>query len=477
MNVPINKNGNLEKEHNTLKYSQPLKDYNTTDITEIERALKKKAKELERYPYYLNPFDIQTLNSFVVLYYDVKHFYRFDVIRQLEFKDKLILFTSLIEIMKNKEVKILWDRFNFLLDLEEREFRVILYETEALKIHQEADNFKETKNLILMSLTTLNIIYGKPKRTDFINQDDEIIKFAETILKIDNEADLEDYIETMRLEYEYKDVDETQDDTKEKKKKKKKKNSNNDTSAIKIKKKAPVQTKARNNQNKKKNPLLNKTNILIAVGLLVALILNNVLPKLEEGSAKEQDNIEDSTPVSVARETETNSDSDNKDKNIKNRTYTSEESSKLLEAYRNTLHNEHEKALKILEEIGYNNLNIEDQEVMLGIYEQNKQFTHVIKLAPERAKDIINDLVASDDKDTIYAIYDNLDTPNPYVSFEVFYFEGNWEELVKLKDQVDLNGRKEQQIFDGYLNLEQYDNAKVFANEVGNPDLIRQIPR
>jgi hypothetical protein len=465
MNVPINKIGDFETEHNTLKYRQPLKEFNTTEFAEIERALKKKAKELEKYPYYLNPFDIETINSFVVLYYDVKHFYRFDVIRQLDFKDKLILFTSLIEIMKHKEVNILWNRHNFLFDVEEKEFRVILYETEAMKIHQEVDRFKETKNLILMSLTTLNEIYAKPKRTDFIDQDDNIIKFAETILKIDNESDLEDYIETMRLEYEYKDVN-VSDDKKEKKGKKK------DTSAIKIKKKQPVQSRPNNKKNQKKNDLLSKRNILIAVGLLLALLLNTVLPNLDKGKEKEDEGVEVTNTVPVVA----NSESEDTEEATEDREYSSEEANKLLEAYRSTLHNDHEKALSILQEIGYNKLNNADQEVMLRIYEDNKQYTHVIQLAPERAMDIVNELIASDDKDSIYEIYNNLQSPNPYVSFEVFYFNRNWEEMIKLKDQVELNGRKEQQIFDGYINLKQYDNAEQFANEVGNPDLLKQIP-
>lgn len=454
MNIPINLIGNFEIEHNTLKYRQPIKEFATSEISEIERSIKKRAKELEKYPYYLNPFDIQTLNSFVALYYDVKHFNRFDVIRQLDFKDKLILFTSLIEIMKNKDVKILWERHNFLLDLEEREFRVILYETDTLQIHDETDPFEATKNLILMSLTTLNMIYAKPKRTDFIDQDEDIIKFAETILKIDDERDLEDYIESMRLEYEYMETDNKESSNQPKKK-----------APVKIKK-PKTKKKQTNNQKQqqKKNDILSKRNILIAVGLLVALILNTI----DLGGANtDKENVSATGSVAGINE-------DSEDNTFKDKTYNQNESELILEAYRSTLVGKHKEALNLLEEIGFTNLNEEDQEVMLRVYEDNEQYAHVIELAPERAKEIVNELVALDEREKIYNIHENVS--NPYVAFEVHYFDREWEKLLTYKDSVDLNGRKEEQIFNAFMQLQKYDEAEKFAKDVGNPDLIKQLP-
>lgn len=153
----------------------------------------------------------------------------------------------------------------------------------------------------------------------------------------------------------------------------------------------------------------------------------------------------------------------------------SENDYKILTAYRLFMTGDNKKALAILEEIGYNNLNKADQKIMLSIYEKDENYVKVIELNPANAETIVNTLIAEDKIDKVREIHEQLNIDNPYVSFEIAYIDRNWEKLLEYKDKVRLNGRKETQIIEAYIGLQMYDEAKKFAESVGNPDLLKMI--
>ena len=68
-----------------------------------------------------------------------------------------------------------------------------------------------------------------------------------------------------------------------------------------------------------------------------------------------------------------------------------------------------------------------------------------------------------------------MKTKNPYIEFEVAYMTEDFKTMLTYLDKIEINGRKEQQVIDAYLALGELDNAREFANKVGNPDLIKQV--
>ncbi|UOB61324.1 hypothetical protein MRQ03_02995, partial (plasmid) [Bacillus thuringiensis] len=88
--------------------------------------------------------------------------------------------------------------------------KVVIYETTDLKIYDIKDSLIGVKELILLSLTKLTQIYGKPRRTDFIDPSDEIIQFAETLLQIDDLEDLDHFVNTKMIQSEHFEPEETE---------------------------------------------------------------------------------------------------------------------------------------------------------------------------------------------------------------------------------------------------------------------------
>jgi len=461
MIIPINKIGNLEFENNTAKYRLPITEFNTDELSIIEKNIKRKVRSLEGLPYYLLPYEIQIINSSVIFYYELVNYKSFHYLRQLDFKEQLKYFASLVEIAKrHEETRILWDMHNFVVDPYEEITKVLIYESENIKIYEKTDALNGVKELILISLTTLNKILGKPTKMDFINRRDDIIQFAETILKIDNLEDLDHYINTRRIEYEHGMVEVEPEGSDERQTPVQ--GDRNTLFRIKLPKinmKQLSKRKDYNNPNGKKKGSDKTVQLAISI-LILSLVLNNVLSSQTEEQPEKKEKV-------VTENVQGNID--------EKRKVNKSNSEDLLEAYRLSLNGETKKALNILEGIGFNNLPEKDQEIMLDLYQDDGQYHKVIDLSPSRVKDIVNLIIANGEEEKLHEIKKKMKTKNAYVEFEVAHLNQEWQKIIELKDKVELNGRREQQIVEAYIALDKLDEAEEFATKVGNPDLLANI--
>lgn len=463
MRFPINKNANIEIENNVLKYRIPITEVDTDDLVVIEKNLKRKILSIDSDKNYLVPFDIQTINSSLILYYEMTHFRSFDFIKQLPFKDKLKYFLSLIDIAtKHQTTKVLWDKHNFVVDEHEESFKVVVYETPDIKIYENDDEFKGVKDLIILSLTTLNKVLGKPKLQDFIDSDNDIIQFTEQLLKIDNLEDLGHYISTKQIEYEHG-MNESDGEGSKKIKvtSSKKKVSFNIKPKSKVTTNAPKANRSKNKKSSGSDKGMKKWILLASVGIPLAFILNVMAPDIESDTGT--NNKSNGSNSSVTKESSSKSNGDPK--------YNDD----LLDAYRLSLADKNEEAIEILETIGYENLSKEDKLIMQTIYEEVGQISKVIDMNPKRAKEIVNAIVANNQNDKLMKLQQDLQNPNPYVDFEIAYVNQEWNKIIELKDKVDLNGRKEEQIVDAYIGLGEYKEGIKFAEKVGDPALLEKI--
>ncbi|MBU8732523.1 hypothetical protein KM915_20965 [Cytobacillus oceanisediminis] len=449
MNFPINKIGNIEIQDNVLRYRIPITEVEVDELVTIEKNFKRKFVSLEGLSYYLKPFDFQIVNSSLIYYYELDHYKSFDYIKQLTFKEKLKYFLSLVEIAKRQnETKVLWDQRNFVVDPHEEIFKVVIFETPDTKIFEKEDEFKGIKDLIVLSLTTLNVVLGKPKLQDFIDTGHDIIQFTEQVLKIDNLEDLGHYISTLQIEYEH--VVESS---------KNKESFSNQITKIsgKIKKEnKPKKRIIRKNASGDTN--LRKWIIIGAFVIPIGIFLNIFAP---DGDGKK-----------AAKETDYQiMDSSEESNKITDKKYNNQ----LLEAYRLSLEENYDEAIKILESIGYDNLSKTDKEITQEIYEKADQMSKVIELNPKKAKDIVNAMIANKENTKLLKLQKDLKTPNPYVDFEIAFLDQDWKKIIELKDKIELNGRKEEQIIEAYIGLQEFKEGQKFAEKVGNPILLDRI--
>ena len=462
MIIPINKVGNIEIEQNLLKFRMPINDFSTTDIDDIEKSLKRKIIAIQEDPYYMIPSQVESINTSVIFYYQLDNYKSFGFLRQLRFEEKLKYFSSLVEIAKKQETtKVLWDQYNFVVDTLEEKIKAIIFETDTMKVYEKTHAFKGIKELILISLTNLDKILGKPSRNDFIDKQDYVIQFAETVLKIDNLEDLDHYINTKVIEFEHSEsrIDQYNEELDVSPKKKIK------VPLLSDKKK---QVKPIPNKITKKKKVKGKdgnSNKMIIIGIAVLVVVFVATTLIPEPNAS--GNNKNSYTPSVSGDI----DDSNNSKKVTNPKYNED----LLEAYRLSLSGDSSKAITVLEEIGYNNLSSRDKTILLNLYKESNMIHRVIDLEPKMSKEIVNELIANGKEEELIKFKDLMETTDPYVEFEVAYLQENWEKVIGLKNEVDLNGRKEQQIVESYIALEKYEEGIEFAEKVGNPELLESI--
>ncbi|WP_430510714.1 hypothetical protein [Gottfriedia solisilvae] len=465
MRRTINSIADIEIESNTLKYRVPTTEFNVDDILSIEKNLKRKVKLIEDSPFYLLPFELKKINSNIIFYYNMEHFKSFEYLRQLSFKDQLKYFAALIQLA-NQETVVLWDKFNFVVDLHEENVKVFIFETDDLKVHGKSDSLEGVKELILITLTTNNQYLGKPKRVDFIDQSEEVISFAETLLRIDDLEDLDHFINTKLVEIEHSIIEEETASALVEENKKSFK-----IPSIKLGKKSESKPKQNtfvpgNNSEKKKG---NKSLIILGVLVGVGLLFQIISPSTSETDNSNKE-VKKKEVVEVVN-SETNGKAISKGPSVTNSKY----NDALIKAYRYSLLGQTNRAIKVLETIGYKNLSSQDRTILLDLHLKAKNYSKVVDLDPNRAIDVINVVVSSGNTDKLLSIQKQMKTKNPYIDFEVAYLQTDWKKVISLKDKVELNGRKENQIFDAYIQLKDYNKAKEFANQVGNPDLLEQL--
>lgn len=190
-----NRIGTIEINQDSVYFLQPLTAFETDDMESIEQAYEKSfACIKESTP--LVPVKEITFQAGQVRYeYDVTGLLAFTALRAFEFEEKLPFYLDLINLAKHQQIKILWQKENFVLDREKKKLFGMVIENDVMSISDNKDPVSAVKELIIISLTKLNELLERPKRMDFLEPSEEVIRFAETIyLKLDSLDQIEGYI-------------------------------------------------------------------------------------------------------------------------------------------------------------------------------------------------------------------------------------------------------------------------------------------
>ncbi|OZS77995.1 hypothetical protein CF394_08420 [Tetzosporium hominis] len=191
-----NRVGTMEINQDSVYFLQPLTAFETDDMESIEQAYEKSFARIKE-PTSLVPVKEIAFQAGQIRYeYDVKGLMSFTAIRAFEFEEKLPFYLELINLAKDQQVKVLWQKENFVVDREAKRLFGMVIENDVMSIAYKKDPVSAVKELIIISLTKLNELIDRPKRMDFLEPSEEVIRFGETIfLKLNSLDEIEGYIQ------------------------------------------------------------------------------------------------------------------------------------------------------------------------------------------------------------------------------------------------------------------------------------------
>ncbi|HFJ9404181.1 TPA: hypothetical protein ACGW3F_003279 [Bacillus paranthracis] len=123
------------------------------------------------------------------------------------------------------------------------------------------------------------------------------------------------------------------------------------------------------------------------------------------------------------------------------------------------------------DKVDYKKLGKEDKKAVLFTYLLSGKAQKAIDLEEDFAESVVSYYIAVDNLKKVK----ELKTKNPLINFEIAALDDKHEEVIKLQDRVLLDGRREGIIVNSYLKLNKSEEAKKFAQKVGNKDLLEKI--
>lgn len=402
--LKLNHFGEIDVTGDDLVYFSPVTEFNNINV-EPEKLKQDYSKFLDKLNYndllaQIN--EITSKGKYIEFHYHQENTTFYHTIRNLDFEEQLVYFRSLVEIAKLQEqynLQILWQIENFVISHEEndKKVRALLYNfSDDFKIYDNTQALNGLKNILLMGLTKLNNIIGKPNKADFINKKDEVINFAQEVLNSNSVEDIQENINhrieiiEQKKEEELLKKQQEENERKNKKKflkkpKKKKKLSEKaklspkDKIKENLKKQYNGNSKLKSNEKKKKdfsfkgikNAMFSSTRntIITIVAMLVIVFVVISLPTLGKNNSKEKKLEEQQQTIN----------------------------NKLTKIYREYINGSKDKAHQKMFALNYKKIpKKEDKQVYLDWLIEDKKYTKALDL----------------NKDVAYTIGENLDKKN-----------------------------------------------------------------
>ncbi|MDS3838014.1 hypothetical protein [Staphylococcus hominis] len=443
--LKVNHFGELEVIGNNLVYFSPVTEFNNSNVT-TEKLKEDYSKFMDKLNYteLLAPINEFTESGkFMEFHYQQENTAFYHTIRNLDFEKQLKYFRSIVEIaniQKKYDTQILWQIENFILSHEEndQQIRALLYEfSDDFKVYDNTDALTGMKNLILMGLTKLNNIIGKPNKADFINKSDEVIDFAESVLQAkeidDIKTDVNNRIDIIeqRKEEERKRLEKEQEEKQKNKKffkgKNKKHTNKNSSKNENLSPKEQIRRKLKQQYNgninddqpkgkkdfslkgiKKAMFSSTRNTILTIVCMLAVVTLVISLPSIMNGHSKDKAQAE--------REQKANN--------------------KLSTIYRDYINGDKEKAHQEMFALNYKDIpKKEDKNVYLDWLIEDKKYTKALDLNKNVAYKIGSNL-NKDNIDSIKSI--NAKDNYKILTFYIADYDDKFQTVIENEKYVDL---------------------------------------
>ncbi len=113
------------------------------------------------------------------------------------------------------------------------------------------------------------------------------------------------------------------------------------------------------------------------------------------------------------------------------------------------------------DKVDYKKLGKEDKKAVLFTYLLSGKAQKAIDLEQDFAESVVSYYIAVDNLKKVK----ELKTKNPLINFEIAALDNKHEEVIKLRDQVPLDGRREGIIVNSYLKLNKSEEAKKVCSK------------
>ncbi|MDI3236188.1 hypothetical protein QK289_14330 [Exiguobacterium antarcticum] len=476
----LNKYFNVEISGQEAIILVPTDRLRSENVIDISRGIKRVAYEHPLENNLLIPSDIEIKGSYARFSYDVSHYFAMDRLREYsDFKDKIDFYYSILNLALQQQegnIDIIWERINFLVDEVEQNVKVMMYGTNHINnyVKDQMDLVHTVKSLIISTLTDLSEVERLPQRKNFIFSNDEVsIDFVEQLYPLTDLSEIKMLIDSFSLDFENENdnelVNESNPTTKKKtmfslKEKQTKKDVPEKKSNTKRTKQINKIDRNATKTNKKKMKKADRNLMIAGIVMVICVLISLLTPDSSTST-----NAKKSTPDKQYEVVETSS-------------YFKASNSKavqnaIVRAYRLAYNQNYQDAYKTIQPIDKRDLSSADLQLVIDVYFTQKKISILLDEAPvkEVANEIILFLIKKDKIEALPELTRNMKTENVYIDFEKAYVEGNYEKVISLMDKVEINGRKENQIVESYLELNRVDEANKFAQKVGNPDLFQKI--
>ncbi|MGM1023760.1 MAG: hypothetical protein ACQEXV_25275 [Bacillota bacterium] len=472
MQSPINKYGEIEIVGDHVEYSIPIAYTDINELDELESMYKQKGIALAPFKNYVFAHDLVLITNRLVFSYDLAGMKSFYYLRQLYFEDQIYYFRSFIELARNNHnTPILWDKNNFFMDLTDSKMKVFIFEFEGHRLYSTPPTLDGLKEIILLSLTTLYRVLGKPRLIDFIDQREKVIRFAEQILRAMSIDDisriLEETIVTVERQEEIQHAYEAK--LKNMKYWERRKEIKNNRIAVqqtaaaseyfiekskrgmRPKEDAMRQIKTTNDQEDKLSFWNTKVFYVGCAGLAAALLLANTFGLFGGGAnAESTEQASEQQPANMKLSSE-----------------------QLANVYRQIMAGENQAALKLLEQAGYENLLGAEQKQMLDLYVKEGLYEKAIELNPDYSDTIVKQLIETKQTAKLKELQAKIN--QPVFNYEVAYMNGDYDRLIGLAKEMKLTDRQKNQLLIAYLWSGLSNEASFLAKQEGSTDMVKKI--
>lgn len=119
----------------------------------------------------------------------------------------------------------------------------------------------------------------------------------------------------------------------------------------------------------------------------------------------------------------------------------------------------------------FDQLSINNKRAILFSYLMTGRYQRAIEIEPQFSYSVINYLVSKDDIEAVKKI----NSKEPVIIFEKAAINNDYKTVLKYKDKIELDGRREFIVADAYIALNQLDQGIEFAKNIGNQDLLDKM--
>ncbi|MFC6038945.1 hypothetical protein ACFPYN_05695 [Paenisporosarcina macmurdoensis] len=439
-----NRVGTFEIEGNTISYLQPLSTFNTQEMNQVQTWYKDKLQTLQESDLYLPAKDISFQSGQVCYTYDVTSLQSFNALKKMYLEDKLPYYLSLIQLAKEKQVEVLWETENLVIDVEDASVKALVIEHQAFTIENEKSRINAVKELIIISLTSLQHVYGRPKRSDFFEQSEEVIQFAEMIyLRLDSLDHMASFIQSLYDESEERKQLEQEELAQRLANKKRFSIPNLIPVQFlhqKSGKRPEIRTDLSTSPTKQKPISQKESKMRFLIGTAIILVGALLLSILLTSANK---NAESSERQSASQQ----------------------ETKDIEQVYVDGLLGDTESVMKALESREYESLNKDEKELLHQLWMKHGAYEKYLAKDEDAVSQLTEHMTKQNQSDELDRLQEMLKVSNPHIEFAKGVLAKEWEQVLANQDLVELTDERKTHIVTAYLQTGDIAGAKSFVVE------------